>query len=48
MTESNQNSKNCQGQLVSGTSAASIGNFVVDPWILKMENVAKYIYRIED
>ena len=33
--------------MVSGTSAASIGNFVVDPWILKMANVAKELYRIE-
>ena len=48
MPNSNHNLKNCWGQMVCGTSAALIGNFVVDPWILKMENVAKYIYRIED
>ena len=34
--------------MVSGTSAASTGNVVVDPWMLKMANVAKEIYRIED
>ena len=34
--------------MVSGTSAASIGNFVVDPWMLKMENVTKKLYCIED
>ena len=34
--------------MVSGTSAASIGNFVVDPWMLKIANVAKELYHIED
>ena len=34
--------------MVSGTSSASIGNFVVDTWMLKMENVAKELYSIED
>ena len=48
MTDPNHNSKKCQGQTVSGTSAASIVNFVVDPWMLKMANVAKELYRIED
>ena len=46
--DSNHNSRNCRGQIVSGTSAESIGNFVVDPWMLKMVNVEKEIYRIED
>ena len=27
--------------MVSGTSAASIGIFVVDPWMFKMANTAK-------
>ena len=48
MPDSNNNSKNFQGQMVSGTSAASIGNFVVDPWMLKMVNVAKELYLIQD
>ena len=34
--------------MVSGTSATSIGNFSVDPWMLKMKNIAKEHYRIED
>ena len=34
--------------MVSGTSAASIGNSVVDPWMLKMTNVAKELYLIDD
>ena len=34
--------------MVSGTSAASIRNFVVDPWMLKMVNVAKKLYLVED
>ena len=34
--------------MVIGTSDASIGHFVVDPWMLKMENVAKEIYCVED
>ena len=29
--DSNHNSKKRQGQMFSGTSSASIGNFVVDP-----------------
>ena len=41
-------SKNCRGVMVSGTSAASIRNFVVDPWMLKMANVAKGLYCVED
>ena len=41
MPNLNHNSKNCRGQMFSGTSAASIGIFLVDPWILKMANVAK-------
>ena len=41
MPNSNENLKNCQGQMVSGTSAASIGNFVVYPWMFKMVNVKK-------
>ena len=48
MPDSNHNSKNYRGQMVSGTSAASIGNFVVDPWMLKMVNVAKKLYLVED
>ena len=48
MPDSNHNSKNCQGQMVSGTSAASIGIFVVDPWMLKMANVSKELYLIKD
>ena len=31
MPNSNHNLKNYQGQMVSGTSAAQIGNFVIDP-----------------
>ena len=42
------NSKNCRAQMISGTSAASIVNFVVDIWMLKMENAAKQLYRIQD
>ena len=48
MADSNQNPKKCRDQMVSGTSAASIVNLVVDSWILKMANVAKEIYCIED
>ena len=33
--------------MVSGTPAESIGNFVVDPWMLKMVNFAKELYCIE-
>ena len=36
MPDSNHNSKNCRGQMVSGTSAASIRNFMVNTWMLKM------------
>ena len=46
--DSTHNLKKCQGQMVSGTSAASIVNFVVGPCMLKMANVAKELYRIED
>ena len=46
MTYSDQNSKNCQVYMVSGTSAASIEYFVVNPCILKMANVAKELYFI--
>ena len=48
MTNSNNKSKNRQGHMVSGISAASIGNFVVDLWMLKVANFAKEFYRIED
>ena len=48
MPDSNHNLKNLRGQIVSGTSAAPIGNFVFDPWMLKMVNVAKELYGIED
>ena len=48
MPNSNHNSKNCQGQMVSGTSASSIIKFGVDPWMLKMVNVAKELYCVED
>ena len=41
MPDSNHDSKNCRGQMVSGTSAASIGI-----WMLKMANVAREIYCI--
>ena len=41
MPDSNHNSKNFRGQMVSGTSAASIGI-----WMLKMANVAREIYCI--
>ena len=34
--------------MVSGTSAASIVNVVVDPWMLKMVKVAKELYCVED
>ena len=48
MSNSNHNPKSCQGQMVNGTSAVSIVKFMVDPWMLKMTNVAKELYRIED
>ena len=38
---------NCRDKMVSGASAASIGQFLVDMWMLKMANVAKQIYRVE-
>ena len=47
MPDSNHNLKNYQGRMVSGTSAASIVNFVVDPWMLKMTDVANELYHIE-
>ena len=34
--------------MVSGTSSASNKIFLVDPWMLKMVNVAKELYHIED
>ena len=33
--------------MVSGISASPIGMFLADPWMLKMENVAKDLYQIE-
>ena len=41
------NTKNCRGQMVSGTSSASIVMFLVYSCMLNMENVVKEIYRVE-
>ena len=36
LPDKNYNVKNCQGHMVSGTSTASIGYFMVDTWMLKL------------
>ena len=48
LTDTNHNIKNGRGQVVSGSSAHSIGHYVIDAWQLKMAGVTKSLYRIED
>ena len=48
LTDNHHNIKNGRGQAVSGSSASSIGHFVVDPWLLKLAGVSKELYRIID
>ena len=47
LTNTDHNVKNCRGHMVSVTPSSSIVYFMIDTWMLKMANVAKYIYCIE-
>ena len=48
LPDTNHNVKNSRYQLIGGSSAATIGSFVFDPWLLKEAGVAKELIRVED
>ena len=48
ITDCNHNIKSGRGQVVSGSSASSIGIYVVDPWLLRLAGVPQHLYRIVD
>lgn len=48
LPDPNHNAKCCRFQLVGGSCAACIGNYVVDPFLLQEAGVAKELYRPQD
>ena len=47
-SDNKHNNKNAHGQVVTGTSPSSLGSYVLDPWMLKLAEVVREHYRIED
>lgn len=48
LPDNKHNNKNARGQVVTGTSPCSLGSYVLDPWMLKLAEVVREHYRIED
>ena len=48
LPDTNHNVKNCRYQLVGGSSPASIGSYVFDPALLRIAEVSRKLWRVED
>ena len=48
LPDTNHNVKNSRYQLIGGSSAASIGSYVFDPWMLKDAGIAQELWRVDD